>query len=207
MPKEEVPKGYTYDWEHIQQIPAQDYQCGYCGNQVASEKGWYGKSTYSSIHTAIICLCPMCKKPTFIDHTKKRTPGIIFGHEVKNIPEPSVESLYDEARKAAGEGSYTAAVLCCRKLLMHIAVGKGAAAGGTFISYVEYLSDNHFIPPDAKGWVDHIRTKGNEANHEISIMSQEDGEELISFIEMLLKVIFEFPAAIRKKTPTPTKAP
>jgi hypothetical protein len=30
-------------------------------------------------------------------------------------------------------------------------------------------------------------------------MGKEDAEELISFIEMLMKVIFEFPAAIKKK--------
>jgi hypothetical protein len=44
--------------------------------------------------------------------------------------------------------------------------------------------------------VDHIRKKGNEANHEIAIMSRTDAEELISFIEMLLKFMYEFPARI-----------
>jgi hypothetical protein len=35
-------------------------------------------------------------------------------------------------------------------------------------------------------------------------MLSQDAEELISFLEMLLKVIYEFPAAIKKKTATPT---
>ena len=82
---------------------------------------------------------------------------------------------------------------------MHIAVAKGAKAGESFMSYVEYLSANHYVPPDAKDWVDHIRRKGNEANHEIVIMSKADAEELISFCEMLLRLIYEFPAAIRRK--------
>jgi hypothetical protein len=82
---------------------------------------------------------------------------------------------------------------------MHIAVSKGAAPGDTFINYVQFLADKNFIPPDAKEWVDHIRKKGNEANHEIAIMTQEDAEELLSFCEMLLKVIFEFPAAVKRK--------
>ena len=83
---------------------------------------------------------------------------------------------------------------------MHIAVAKGAPVGKNFIEYVEYLTANHYVPPDAKGWVDHIRTKGNEANHEIVISSKTDAQELISFLEMLLKVIFEFPAAVKRKT-------
>ncbi|MBK9304696.1 MAG: DUF4145 domain-containing protein [bacterium] len=71
------------------------------------------------------------------------------------------------------------------------------------MEYVQFLADNNYVPPDAKGWVDHIRKKGNEANHEITVMIREDAEDLLSFIEMLLKVIYEFPATIRKKIITP----
>jgi len=46
--------------------------------------------------------------------------------------------------------------------------------------------------------VDHIRKKGNEANHEIILMDKKDAENLITFIEMLLKVIYDFPARIPK---------
>jgi len=42
--------------------------------------------------------------------------------------------------------------------------------------------------------VDHIRTKGNEANHEIRLMGRQDAEELVTFVEMLLKFIYEFPS-------------
>jgi hypothetical protein len=55
------------------------------------------------------------------------------------------------------------------------------------------------VPPNGRGWVDHIRTKGNEANHEIVLMSAEDALELISFSEMLLKFIYEFPSRVPKK--------
>ena len=107
--------------------------------------------------------------------------------------------MYQEARNAVGAGSPTAAVLCCRKLLMHIAVSKGAKAGDSFASYVQFLCDKHYVPPDAKSWVDHIREIGNEANHEIKVMSAEQAKELIDFCEMLLKVVFEFPSIVKKK--------
>ncbi len=83
---------------------------------------------------------------------------------------------------------------------MNIAVAKGAPEGLSFIKYVEYLSENNYVPPDGKEWVDHIRTKGNEAAHEISSITENDAKDLITFIEMLLKIIFEFPASIKRKT-------
>ena len=46
------------------------------------------------------------------------------------------------------------------------------ARGGRF-QYVDYFEENHFTPPNSRGWVDLIRKKGNEANHEIKIMAKE----------------------------------
>ena len=81
-------------------------------------------------------------------------------------------------------------------MLMNIAVEQGAKEGLKLIEYVEYLAKNGFIPPNGKTWVDHIRRKGNEATHEISLMNQADAEELVAFVEMLLKFIYEFPARV-----------
>jgi len=82
---------------------------------------------------------------------------------------------------------------------MNIAVSKGAKEGLKFAEYVQYLADKGFVPPDGKAWVDHIRKKGNEATHQIAIMTKEDAQDLITFIEMLLKLIYEFPKAIERK--------
>ena len=188
------------NWNSVASQPSRSYTCGYCGASVASEKGWdarYGNGHYS----AHIYICHQCTRPSFFDKTEndKQTPGVVFGEVVKDIPDANTEILYNEARACTGSGSYTAAVLSCRKLLMHLAVSLGAAAGEPFIHYVQFLSDNHFVPPGAKGWVDHIRKKGNEANHEITFMAQADAEELLAFVEMLLKVIYEFPATVQKK--------
>jgi len=79
---------------------------------------------------------------------------------------------------------------------MNIAVAQGAKEGLKFIEYVEYLANNGYIPPNGKTWVDHIRRKGNEATHEISLMTQTDAEELVSFVEMLLKFVYEFPSRV-----------
>lgn len=187
-------------WREDKTIPSRSFTCGYCGHPIASEKGYtaFIKPHTASINACVL-ICHKCDRPTFIDWDNAQTPGVAFGNSVEDITDVSVASLYDEARRSTSATCYTLAVLACRKLLMHIAVAKGAKQGESFVSYVEFLSSGNFIPPDAKDWVDHIRKKGNEANHEINIMKKEDAEELLSFMEMLLKVIYEFPARIKKK--------
>ncbi len=79
---------------------------------------------------------------------------------------------------------------------MNIAVNQKAKENLKFVEYVNYLADNGFIPPNGKHWVDHIRKKGNEATHEIYLMTSNDAQEILVFTEMLLKFIYEFPAMI-----------
>jgi hypothetical protein len=84
---------------------------------------------------------------------------------------------------------------------MNIAVSKGAEEGLSFVEYVDYLAAKGYVPPDGADWVDHIRKKGNEATHQIAIMKREDAEDLITFVEALLRFIFEYPGMVtaRKK--------
>jgi hypothetical protein len=79
---------------------------------------------------------------------------------------------------------------------MNIGVAEGASLGLPFIDYVDYLATKGYVPPGGRGWVDHIRKKGNEATHEIRLMTASDAEELIVFAEMLLKFIYEFPSKV-----------
>jgi hypothetical protein len=185
-------------WINTGTYTPRDFTCGYCDKPVSSEKAYEARGPGGSA-TAWIYICPRCRKPIFFDENASQTPSVTYGNSVKDIPNESVKLLYEEARKSTGCDSFTAAVLCCRKLLMNIAVSKGAKEGLSFIEYVEYLAANNYIPPDAKGWVDHIRKKGNEANHMITIMKEEDAKDLLSFIEMLLKIIYEFPGTIKKR--------
>lgn len=170
------------------------FVCGHCSTSVSSEKGWLARVGAANI-VANIRICPECNQPSYF--FGRQIPGVSFGNPVANLP-ADLGKLYDEARACTAAGSFTPAVLATRKLLMHIAVDKGAAAGQSFLSYVEHLANAGYVPPDGKGWVDHIRTKGNEANHEIRLMGQKDAEELLVFTEMLLKFVYEFPNRVPK---------
>jgi hypothetical protein len=117
---------------------------------------------------ASLYICPLCHGPSYFDSTEKQTPGVIPGKSVNNVPR-AVDGLYDEARRCAAAGAPTAAAMACRKILMNVAVEKGADQGKKFIEYVNYFESHHYIPPDGKSLVDYIRTFGNEAVHEIKL--------------------------------------
>ncbi len=186
-------------WYQTYNLASKSFTCGHCGNPLASNVGYYKAINEDGGGPRVedIYICHHCYKPTYFG-SGQQIPGIRPGADVNGIDDAGVSSLYNESRDCFSKNAFTSTVLGCRKLLMHIAVAKGAEEGKNFIDYVEYLSSKGYVPPDAKSWVDHIRTKSNEANHEIVIMSEEEARDLISFCEMLLKLVYEFPATSRK---------
>jgi len=175
------------------------YDCGYCGNSVASDYGYFGTERIQELHggydvTHQICICPHCNLPTFFSPSGSQAPGPSVGGDVAHIPSVEVKALYDEARACMKVNAHTAAAMCCRKLLMNVAVAEGAKPNLRFLQYADFLVDEGHVTRKAKGWVDHIRKKGNEANHEINIFSSEDAQRLMKFSEMMLRVVYEYPA-------------
>ena len=193
---EHFPK-MTGNWP-AQGMPEKQYTCAYCGSLTASTQGWFftvssGQPDWSTL----IRLCSYCKNPTYF-RGENCLPGTPFGKPVMHVP-PDVEAMYEEARACTGANAHTAAVLICRKLLMHIAVAEGAKPGLSFRDYVDYLAANNYLPPRGRDWVDHVRNKGNEANHEIVKMKKEDAQTLIGFLQMLLTFLYEFPSQVAPK--------
>ncbi len=189
------------NWYKPQQLNVLSFKCGYCGDKVSSEKGLkIGlHSDGSGSQNGAAYICPSCGGIIFITPSGQQFPQSIMGNSVGNVPD-ELSKLYDEARKCTGQSCFTASVLICRKILMNIAVNQGADEGKRFIEYVNYLSDAGFIPPNGRHWVDHIRKKGNEATHEIQLMNATDAKELLVFVEMLLKFVYEFPSMIEEPT-------
>lgn len=194
-------------WPGAQNLPSRTYHCGFCGSFIAAKEGFSAHEPLASgSPVAFIYHCHFCTYPTFFSSDGTQIPGAASGDPVNDIADMSVENLYEEARRCTAANAFTAAVLCCRKLLMHIAVEKKAEKGKNFTDYVEYLADHGFVPPDGKAWVDHIRTKGNEANHEIVLSERVEAEDLLVFAGMLLKFVYEFPARLRQAQARATTA-
>jgi uncharacterized GH25 family protein len=79
---------------------------------------------------------------------------------------------------------------------MNLAVQHGAGEGKGFTEYIDFLDAKGYVPPNGKVWVDRIRTKGNEATHEIRLIDQKEAQQILKFTEMLLKFCYEFPSML-----------
>lgn len=181
-------------WYNTSKISSKKYICGHCGNNIASDRGYYNNSTGDYIK-GYIYICHHCNKPTLFD-SDGQVPGALHGKAFdEKIFNGDIEifDLYNEARKNMMVNSYTSVGMCCRKLLMNIAVNCGADEDKTFKYYVEYLDDENYIPVNSKVWVDIIRDKGNEANHEIKSLTFNEAMTLLKFIETLINIIYEMP--------------
>jgi hypothetical protein len=189
-----------HEWINTQNITETQFKCGYCGSVTAPNVGYLDKYGNGAIF-----ICPNCTKPTYLEDEGIQIPNIRLGNDVSGITDQGVQSLYNEARDCTSTGAYTAAVMVCRKILMNFAVAQKANPGDTFVNYVTYLSDNGFIPPLGKPWVDQIRKKGNEANHEILLMGPDDANLILHFTEALLRFNYEFPAVLAADAAKKTK--
>lgn len=184
-------------WYSLSEILSKSYICGYCSCLVGNDKGFYTNDDPSkNVGWKKIYICPKCGKPTYFDEDMRQYPGVKFGAKVENINKEAVEKLYDEARNSFSVNAFTSVALCCRKLLMNISVDLGAEEDKSFIYYVNWLDNNNYILPNAKKWVDQIRKIGNEATHEIHLINEEDARKTLKFTEMILKLVYEFPAMV-----------
>jgi hypothetical protein len=50
--------------------------------------------------------------------------------------------------------------------------------------------------PPAGPLVDHIRKQGNLATHQLVVIPEKDATELLTFVEMLLRLVFDFPSKV-----------
>jgi hypothetical protein len=171
--------------------------CGYCGDKVSTNQGYYANAPGV---VSYIRICPSCHLPTYFSQEGSRFPQSMVGSSISNVPD-GINNLYNEARSCFCVGAFTGSVLLSRKLLMNISVQEGAVEGKNFIFYIEHLATCGFIPPNGRKWVDYIRIKGNEATHEIHVMNKEDASSLIIFSEMLLRFIYQFPNMIPSSNP------
>lgn len=179
-------EGRKVEWYSISELDPINYKCGYCEKDISSYKGYF------SDVLGHIYLCHNCGKPSYCLEDDF-TPSPSFGRKVDHITDGDCETLYDEARNCIKLKAYTASVMCCRKLLIHLAKENGASDEqiSNFTGAVNYLSNNHYVPPGANKFLEQIRKLGNEANHEIALMSEKDAKLLIYFLELILSFMYE----------------
>jgi len=177
-------------WRNIQPVTGITWTCGFCDGTTSNDKGWFNNEKGWKIR-----VCAGCEKPSLFDESDAAWPKPTPGRSVQHVPKDT-NKLFEEARLATQAGSYTAAVMACRKVLSHIAVEKGAKENQTFKAYIEYLADKGYVTPDGRAWVDYIKDRGNDANHEILLMAEKDAKGVLHLTENLLRNVYELPMLV-----------
>lgn len=196
-----------------------EYRCFFCDKDTASNVGWRGTLTkwdiapdgkeYPTIdEVAKIRICPICKSPTFFSFVIEETLRQDEGDHIQ-IPEPlplsktesgkrEIDNLFEEIRRCFHAKAYTAVAMLCRKILMNIAVEKGAMEGDNFENYITYLSDENWVPPNGKPLLKEIKKYGNNANHKIEEIEAEQAEKTLKFTRLLVTQAYGFDINKRK---------
>jgi hypothetical protein len=170
------------------------FTCGHCGRAGSGAVLAYSEQLDEMMsgrkYTQRWVVCPTCGEGTYINTQEQAFPSPRTGVSVEGLPD-AVREAYEEARTCHTVHAYTACELICRKILMHVAVDKGAPEGGTFASYITFLESQGYVTPPMKPWVDQIRQNGNESTHCLSSPQVERSESTLMFTAELLRLTYE----------------
>jgi len=169
-----------------------DYHCGHCDREVTGRvMSIYFTNNSRKDPISVFLLCPSCIKGSiWMKGNNIIIPGAKPGDRLQGLPQ-DINKFYEEARICFANNAFTATELLCRKLLMHIAVDKGANEGESFKGYIDYLEEKGFITPPIKNWADLIRTHGNYATHRMEAPSKDRTETTFMFLLQILRIIYE----------------
>lgn len=175
------------------------YTCGHCGTDVSG-----AVIAYTTDERGVMRIrwlqCPTCHNGSVQAADEAVHPGVPFGPVLQGLP-AATEAAYSEARRCLAVNANTAAEVMCRKILMHVAVDKGAKEGDTFASYIDYLQQQGYVTPPMQGWVTLIKEHGNLANHRLDPPDRKRAEGTLLFTVQLLRSVYEMGFIAAQFTP------
>ncbi len=178
------------------------YRCASCNTDVS---GAVVSTFNNTIGVIRWLLCSNCGEGSVQLSNNLIYPSASFGPNIEGLPD-DVKIAYAEARSCISANAMTACELMCRKILMHVAVEKGAAEGETFASYLTYLGAQGYVTPPMKSWVDLIRQHGNEATHLLAVPARDRAESTLFFTAELLRLVYEMEHLSNKYVPKVTSS-
>lgn len=129
------------------------FKCGHCGREASGYVIAYAATLETGSDVQVRWLqCPTCRRGSVYDATVGVLPGVAFGPDIDGLPK-EVKAAYAEARRCLSVQANTAAEGMCRKIVMHVAVDKGAKEGKAFASYIDFLEAEGYVTPPMRGWV------------------------------------------------------
>ncbi len=176
-----------------------NYTCGHCGNKVTGFKVAIYHYGYDHVEWLI---CPSCGDGSVYSSRHVVLPGISYGPSIEGLP-TLINEAYQEARDCMMVNAFTSCELICRKILMNIAVEKGAKEKESFSTYLTFLGEKGYITPPMIEWVDLIRQHGGKATHLIEKPERIRAESTLMFTAELLRLIYEMECLSKQYIPKP----
>ena len=124
--------------------------------------------------------------------------------DVDGLPDNIVQ-VYHEARKAISVQMYTSCEMLCRKILVNVAVDKGAKKKDTrnHKKCIRYLVKKGYIDGMLTRMASYVRLTGNLSTHEIESPSLERTEQTLRFTAGVLKRVYDVEReVVEPKEPT-----
>jgi len=111
-----------------------------------------------------------------------------------------IAEVFQEAVRAVHAKCPRASAVMARRTLEAITVDKGET-GGVLADRLKNLAAKGVLQPTLADWVREVRLVGNTGAHfdPISTVSDEDAEDLISFVRELLRYLYELPADLARR--------
>lgn len=165
----------------------------------------------SGAQTLLYLRCATCREGIVVNHGVV-SPRSRPMRDLGGLP-GDVQAVWREVRAVLSVSGWTAGVMLCRKIVLHVAVSHELPAknergrGPTFEDAVSHLTTVGLITPLMKPWVDHIRTVGNGANHELDPVGEQDALRVATFTEQLLVLAYEMPATMTEALPPAATEP
>jgi hypothetical protein len=161
--------------------------CPHCGGVQALKIG-QGPNT-------VWLRCATCEKG-YVKNGGEVAPAALPMRTPDKLPSED-RAVWHEVRTCLGSGAHMAAVMLCRKLLLHLAVENGLEPENTkghapgFAECVKHLQKAGVITQQMLEWVEPIKDVGNTANHKIATVTKEQAEQVASFTLQLLVLAYE----------------
>ncbi|MFZ5655120.1 MAG: DUF4145 domain-containing protein [Pseudomonadota bacterium] len=181
------------------------YRCGHCGRDVSGAViAYIGRREGG--HLICWLQCPVCHDASVRSDSGAHYPGSAYGPVLEGLP-AEVGDAYEEARRCLSVNANTSSEVMCRKILMHVAVDKGAEEGKTFAFYIDYLQQQGYVTPPMRGWVTLIKDHGNESNHKLASPDRPRAEGTLQFTAQLLRSVYEMEHLAQRFTKLAGPAP
>ncbi|MFY0608595.1 MAG: DUF4145 domain-containing protein [Cyclobacteriaceae bacterium] len=197
-------------FEYIGELPAT------FGTATTISHGQNTKDYYDKVSSLV---CRNCNQPTIVieerlmgdsNDPSEFTGGAItwnglfwwpFHNLEKTESIPShIQSTLNESRTTHAVKCYRSAAVMARRTLEAIAHDKGES-NGTLATKLNSLTERKILDSTLSEWAKEVRLIGNSGAHFDSIdeVSEDDSNQIIVFIEELIKYIYIMPAELEKR--------